>query len=310
MIGSFTSIIVEQVNWLKKSGIWDAAGHIYVGLAGPEENLALTKLLLGSKVEVIARDVSSRQYERLTLHAMHSKAMEDSFYALYLHSKGVTRPVSVFPQVPPWRNMMMYFLCMYAPKALSLLEEGSTGAVGVCYFPGPPHFSGNFWWASSAAIRSLPVPIGVEYLDPEMWIGKNSVGMQSLYHFPEWRCIFTPFRKHSYINQFLPEFFHDSRDIPYYHFPLTSYFGRDRHVTKIKLHPVHFQTLTTTWRKDNSERNITLVVGNDMFKTLLQEGGGEEYKDPCEQTRKVWVFTTLSQKLVTFLEGEKIRILL
>jgi hypothetical protein len=70
---------------------------------------------------------------------------------LYLHSKGVTKPGN--KNIDEWSDLMEYFLIEKYKDCLFYLSEYDT--CGVNYRKNPmPHYSGNFWWATSSYILS------------------------------------------------------------------------------------------------------------------------------------------------------------
>lgn len=123
-----------------------------------------------------------RQYERATLLYMQREAFEDNFYALYIHSKGVTKTVSEKSRnVEAWVHFMIYFL-LQVSLCSEYLDRGYD-TVGVNWQTQYPHYSGNMWWASSNYLRSLPTSIAPHYSAPEEWIGNNT---------PKAVCLFKP----------------------------------------------------------------------------------------------------------------------
>ena len=72
---------------------------------------------------------------------------------LYLHSKGASR--SSNENIKAWVNYMEYFLIERHAVCLQKLKNYDTA--GVEFYEKPmKHYSGNFWWANSNYIKTLP----------------------------------------------------------------------------------------------------------------------------------------------------------
>jgi hypothetical protein len=84
---------------------------------------------------------------------------------LYIHTKGVTQPIDR-QGVTDWTQMMLHFLI--DPKCIDLLNEYKT--LG-CNLRGHPttHYSGNFWWATTSYLSSLPICNSGKF-DSEFWV--------------------------------------------------------------------------------------------------------------------------------------------
>ena len=69
--------------------------------------------------------------------------------------------------------MMLYFLVERSQACLDLLDTCDT--VGCNFSESPyPHFSGNFWWATTEYIRTLSTTRLLEKMDAEWWIHSGS----------------------------------------------------------------------------------------------------------------------------------------
>jgi beta-1,4-mannosyl-glycoprotein beta-1,4-N-acetylglucosaminyltransferase len=97
---------------------------------------------------------------------------------LYLHTKGITQKGS--ENVNDWVEMMLYFLIN--KDCISLLDDYDT--VGCNYHDGsdnvPKHYAGNFWWATTNYLSSLP-ECGENKLDAEFWLHQNKPNYLSLH---------------------------------------------------------------------------------------------------------------------------------
>jgi hypothetical protein len=121
---------------------------------------------------------------------------------LYHHAKG---SASENLCVQEWRELMTYFCVERWREAVRCIEAGYDLA-GVNYKPAAvwPHFSGNFWWASTDYIAKLPDPLSLGYYEPdecrvryEMWVGLGRPSAVSLHesNSPDhYRCRYEPWR--------------------------------------------------------------------------------------------------------------------
>ena len=144
-----------------------------------------------------------REWETLKIVWDFCCDLNEPWFVLYLHTKGVYRSGRLSDD---WRRMMLYFCVEKWQDALSMFDDQECMAVGcnlrnkrparrysqhfkshgLDILKAPPmwHYSGNFWWARSEAIRSLPDPESQEArriltwkgikvnLAAERWIGE------------------------------------------------------------------------------------------------------------------------------------------
>lgn len=170
-VNDWRELVAEQLGLMRGAGLLDALEHLYVGVDGAE------------KVDVDGLPVSATVHHRPgeseagTLRALRDWARVNDGYALYLHTKGVTRPGS--PEARDWRRLMEYFCVERWRDCAALLR--THGAVGVnlladCHLGSYPHFSGNVWWATAAHLRTLDDDLldRPERLYREFWIGSGA----------------------------------------------------------------------------------------------------------------------------------------
>ena len=108
--------------------------------------------------------------ENVTMRDIYNDSLNEDFQILYIHTKGITSVdnhlkrgnVDVFRNYYYWRQFLNWGVIERWPEACRLLERYDI--VGVNYFNQPAsHFSGNFWWANSSYIRTLPDPSTIEW---------------------------------------------------------------------------------------------------------------------------------------------------
>lgn len=169
-------VLNRQLKRMLTSGLYDACTSIMLGVLG-EGDLKLIKETY-PKVNVLFQDPDTSKYERPTLLSLHEKCLSnpEKAHVLYLHTKGISR---ISHTVTEWTKLLEYFVIDRWKDCTQALKTNDV--CGVNWQLGPqPHFSGNFWWATSAYVAHLPHYIGPNYLDPEMWLCQN---------FPHFKCL-------------------------------------------------------------------------------------------------------------------------
>jgi len=105
-------------------------------------------------------------YETPTIHKLWKFSKDNHGYnVLYLHTKGSTNNTQ---SVNDWVTMMLYFVL--DPKNPKLLERYDT--LGCNLLENNRHYSGNFWWATTNYISTLP-ECGNYKNDAEFWLLQN-----------------------------------------------------------------------------------------------------------------------------------------
>lgn len=92
---------------------------------------------------------------------------EEEFYVMYIHTKGITSCMRLmskncilaqsFKNYYYWRQFLNWGVIKRWRSCVDALDYHDVA--GVNFFSSPsPHFSGNFWWAKSSYIKTLPNP--------------------------------------------------------------------------------------------------------------------------------------------------------
>lgn len=107
---------------------------------------------------------------------------------LYVHTKGVTTPNNEC--IDEWRQYMTYFNVEKWKLCYDILEEADACGVDLVEQP-TKHFSGNFWWANSNYIKTLPSIETISSPDfpsalstrhnAEFWIGMGNGKLVSMW---------------------------------------------------------------------------------------------------------------------------------
>ena len=187
-IGNWRAVVDEQLLLVQKSGLLQACTALYLSIVGEHAHTFEWPTEWSPEcrekchLEYVSRN--TRLFERTALAILRRRCseFEDDVW-LYLHSKGVTKPDS--QPVTHWRQFMQHFLVENWALCVHTLKCGYD-TVGVQYRATPhPHYSGNFWWATSAYLRRISVvPIGPGYIEPELWLMRKSPRWWSLHNAP------------------------------------------------------------------------------------------------------------------------------
>lgn len=185
-------IVHEQMDLLKRSGLLESASYFLVGINGGKESDEVANLVIPDKAKRVLHGLESRA-ENLTIVEMEKWAKHHSGWnVLYFHAKGCTHP----PGHPygdgtstPWRRTMDEYLVGQWTRCIADLGAGFD-SVG-CHFmrgmcDGTQNiWAGNFWWARSEFLRTLPsiyrrerihtsgIGAAESRFEAEVWIGNG-----------------------------------------------------------------------------------------------------------------------------------------
>lgn len=201
---SALEIVHQQMQYCAVTGLTGAASHFCVGINGGEESVAYADLVLPLK--------SVKVYHGLESHAENPTLVElekwlpghSGWNVLYFHAKGCTHgPGPVAHSRAIWRDCMMRNLVGCWERCVADLERGFE-SVG-CHWMEPPAtppeqfiWAGNFWWAKSDFLLSLPsimkrariIESGLGHADSryeaEVWIGNGPRRPKVRDYHPNW----------------------------------------------------------------------------------------------------------------------------
>lgn len=173
--------LVNKLNSSDSVKIFDKIYILNIGLH--VENI------YGEKYEVINYSDNIYLYENPTINLIKTFSESNpNTYILYLHTKGVSFDPNNNKE-NDWIDLMLYFLVDENKNCINMLDN-FYDVVGCNYSKDiditiwykdnphiyPPHYSGNFWWANSNYLRTLPL-LSVdkpEKMSPEFWLFKNN----------------------------------------------------------------------------------------------------------------------------------------
>lgn len=160
------------LNKCQKMGLLDktqeGGGRCDIIATGNKENLRMLHLLIYNFKSCHLRHYSrsSWEFEKITLDIIQNDARlsKENFKILFMH-------IGIFEventSDADFISFMYYFLINRWSLAMKILNVSDV--CGVNYTKKPiPHFYGNFWWANSKYIKTLPTYINYKY--PERWL--------------------------------------------------------------------------------------------------------------------------------------------
>lgn len=186
---TWLSILMEQYKVMEDSGLFDALDEFNLVCVGKEDEqfdkaLYFTGLYYpktvqrrvvdsvkaNNLIQSIDSKSSNLMTENITMRLIYDrvKNVEREEYVLYFHTKGITSTLRHFHNTPTeidlyrtyqyWRHYLNYGVLEKWEECVKALDEGFDTA-GINYQTYPhTHYSGNFWWAKSSHLASLPNP--------------------------------------------------------------------------------------------------------------------------------------------------------
>jgi len=172
--GNYKQIIEEQLHSIKKSGLLEKTTELLCFIC--EFNIEVMKLFknLKSKIKFIV--TKENLFEKFALQNFrHYVDKKVPYYMYYFHTKGVSHSLKEKDFHEKRRNLD-YFILEKHEMCIYWLDRGYD-AVGTALSLFPTlHFSGNFWWATSSHLYTLPAEIRPTYYAPEMYICSSPNG--------------------------------------------------------------------------------------------------------------------------------------
>jgi hypothetical protein len=194
-------LLYEQLDCIEGSGLQHHC-EVEMCVSSNQENYKKLQEIIKSysflKSSWFDTDIEENKnhYEGTTLLKLYDEC--DSYDNVgYIHSKGMT---SLSKQVNRWRKVLEYGVIEKWNDNINALNKGYDVS-GIFWSQASYHFGGNFWWAKSSYIKTLPrpviekwdkhnVPIGSDWSGRfryEGWIGlknpKANTVYQSKYRF-------------------------------------------------------------------------------------------------------------------------------
>jgi hypothetical protein len=185
---NLTSLIVLQhFNTICNWALIDELEEIRIGIVGKPELRKLIKEMLHQsmvkdKIKIIIERGSGDEY--VTLEKMREASMtEDNVLYFYGHTKGSFRP-TLSNMI--WARTMLFYNVVQRRTIFQKLENTKIDCAGAFWLTqsahpqiiqddpnATPFFGGNFWWAKSNYVRTLPQVAKQTRYESERWIGLN-----------------------------------------------------------------------------------------------------------------------------------------
>ena len=149
-IGEYQTIYNELVGKMIESNLIDKVDTLYICIVGDGD----LKKIEHCKIEII-RVGNIHDFEFPTLEKIENDILStnDNIKILYINGLGVTGNT---PNKKNWRSYLTYFNIVKFDECIKSLDNGYD-VCGVDWRTDPvPHFSGNFWWANSTYLKTLP----------------------------------------------------------------------------------------------------------------------------------------------------------
>lgn len=188
------SIMREQMQALKQSGLLDALDELYIGVNGAEEDGQISRLFAPAKARITVHGArATTEIPTLNLLRKWLPGHED-WYVLYHHMKGVTHPGHI--AYDHWRKRMERAVIWGWRSCIADMDGGieSCGAHWLTpeQFPAivsSPFWGGTFWWATAKFLLTLPpLPAATwaNRFEAESWIGRGARRPSVRDYFPGW----------------------------------------------------------------------------------------------------------------------------
>lgn len=179
-------ILLEQIERIKKSKFLDLDSLYHICINGDlskfNDLIVELKNFKNIKFVQLRNDCTEFEFPTLTYIKEIVDNEQQESYVGYIHMKGSSQVHSV--EVQDWRKLLEYFII---DKHLQCINELGNGIdiVGVNFIDAHigKHFSGNFWWARSKYLKTLPhlpLPRSIDK-------GKKSPFTNQIYTDSNWR---------------------------------------------------------------------------------------------------------------------------
>ena len=197
LLDGYKKRVEQYINLLKESNLFYSA-DINLCFVG-DKNIDIDIDTNNVKIYRVSNNLTDYELPTQTLLYDYCNLFPDK-KILYIHTKGVGKNINLC--IEDWISYMCYFLITKWKQTILYLNEYNT--VGVDLREKPTlHYSGNFWWANSNYIKTLPPPndfknlkkypnsLNSERHNQEFWICYNTKNHKSL-----WDCGINCYERH------------------------------------------------------------------------------------------------------------------
>ncbi len=185
-MGEYQKIGTELINSIIDNGLLLKSDELNICIVGDGH---FNQEYNNSKIK-IHKVGNINEYEFPTLQLIEESInIDDNIKILYINGLGVTNN-TIFKQ--SWRKYLSYFNITKHNDCIEALDNGFD-TCGVDWRTNPvPHYSGNFWWANSTYLKTLPKIQTINKHDSpkaltlrhnaEMYIGMNPIVKPRILH--------------------------------------------------------------------------------------------------------------------------------
>ena len=156
----YGKIIIEKLRKFRATGLFEEVDYINIlvlGMRETDRNFFEQIKTISDKIKVIELQGNfNNECDSLNFIKKYFEDKPHNIPFLYLHTKGVTQihPI-IKKRVNLWTRYMDVWNIYNWKKCLSALKSSDT--CGGLYVGGKiSHYQGNFWWANSNFIKTLP----------------------------------------------------------------------------------------------------------------------------------------------------------
>jgi hypothetical protein len=177
--GQWQPIAEAHVAALETSGLMDNLDDLFLGIVGsPETRRRVKRALPG--VVVAEADAG---WEQVTLKPLHDFAKQSQANIFYAHTKGAWSNIDLAKQ---WRLSMTFDTVTRWEECVTALR--TVDAAGPHWIDSrlddhkdhKRFFGGNFWWARSQYIATLPPVKNEHRFQAEGWIGLGEPNVEDM----------------------------------------------------------------------------------------------------------------------------------
>lgn len=180
-VGTFyMDIIKEQLSLLKESNLYKVMNKLVIFISNYDHEKDKKLLMFLKNYDTDKKlKINFTQENKMEKYAINNfrDYIEKEQYVFYFHTKAVSHNREAYWE--NWRKILDFYTIKKWTLNVNILQKYD--AVG-CFLSQYPsiHFSGNYWWATTKYLYTLPKNCGTYYLSPEMWIGLGGGNMISL----------------------------------------------------------------------------------------------------------------------------------
>jgi len=164
VIGRYQERLLQYLHSIQSSNLYDSIEYIYICYNGTDSiSLNLERFDTNNKIKTIKVSNNLEDFELPTQQYMYNFCLTHHNYnILYLHTKGITGEINNC--IEDWVSYMTHFCVNKWKDCIEKLKNYVSVGVDLRDFP-TLHYSGNFWWATSNHIISLPEPYDFSHIE-------------------------------------------------------------------------------------------------------------------------------------------------